>query len=99
MFGREVLLELVDDMVLAISYLLVGCRYLIYFLGSFSYRSKVIVKGIRNITGIGYSITVLSLSLQSTVGALKAIVLREVRDLIPFHVFLTLFQCVSKYLL
>ena len=83
-------------MVLAISYLLVGCRYLICFLGSFSYRSKVIVKGIRNITGIGYSI---SLSLQSTVGALKAIVLREVRDLIPFHVFLTLFQCVSKYLL
>ena len=59
LFGREVLLELVDDMVLTISYLLVGCRYLICFLGSFSYRSKVILKGIKNITGTGYSSTII----------------------------------------
>ena len=39
------------------------------------------------------------LSRGSTVGALEATVLREIRDLTPFHVFLILFQFFSKNLL
>ena len=42
---------------------------------------------------------VLPLSRESTVGALEVTVLREIRDLISFHVFLILFQFVSKYFL
>ena len=38
------------------------------------------------------------LSRESTVGTLDATVFREIRDLIPFHVFLILFQFLSKYL-
>ena len=38
------------------------------------------------------------LSRESMVGTWDAIVFREIRDLIPFHVFLILFQLLSKYL-
>ena len=38
------------------------------------------------------------LSRESTVGTWDATVFREIRDLIPFHVFLVLFQFLSKYL-
>ena len=56
--------------------------------GSFSNRSKVIVKDVSNIIVIGYSIT---LSRESAICRLKATVLRKIRDLIPFHEFLMLF--------
>ena len=38
------------------------------------------------------------LSMESTIGILDATVFREIRDLIVFHVFLILFQLLSKYL-
>ena len=38
------------------------------------------------------------LSRESTVGTLDATVFREIGDLIPFHVFLILFQFISKHL-
>ena len=53
---------------------------------SFSYRGTVIIKGVSNIIGIGYSITIIKR--ESTVGILDATVFREMRDLILFHVFL-----------
>ena len=56
-------------------------------------RSKVIVKGVSIIIGIGI---VFPLSWESTVGAPEATFLREIRDLIPIHVFLILFQFVSN---
>ena len=37
------------------------------------------------------------LSRESMVGTWNATVFREIRDLIPFHVFLILFQFLSKY--
>ena len=61
---------------------------------SLSYRGKVIIKGVSNIIGIGYSTT----NINSTVGILDATVFREIKNLIPFHVFLILFQFLSKYL-
>ena len=38
------------------------------------------------------------LSRESTVGRLDATVFRKIRDLFLFHVFLILFQFLSKYL-
>ena len=74
-FAPEALLQLRDDMMLAISSLSVGCRNIALslsfeslkntyvnifcFFCSFSYRDKVIIKGISNITGIGYGITII----------------------------------------
>ena len=71
----EALLELREDMTLAISSLSVGCRDIllvsferflkelaferIAFFCSFRYRGKLIIKGIHNIIGIGYSITII----------------------------------------
>ena len=43
------------------------CIFFFVF-GSFSYRSKVIVKGVSSIIGIGYSIAIITR--ESTVGAL-----------------------------
>ena len=43
-------------------------------------------------------VLVLPISKESTVGALEATVLGEIRDVIPFNVFLILLQFVSKYL-
>ena len=43
------------------------------------------------------SVMVLPLSRESTVGTLDATVFREITDLIIFHVFLILFQLLSKY--
>ena len=51
---------------------------------SFSYRGKVLA------ISLGL-VTVSPFSRDSTVGTLDALVFREIRDLIPFHVFLTLF--------
>ena len=51
------------------------------FFCSFSYRSKVIIKGASNIIGVGYGIT-----RESTVGKLDATVFRETRDLMAFYV-------------
>ena len=51
------------------------------FFCSFSYRSKVIIKGASNIIGVGYGIT-----RESTVGTLDATVFRETRDLMAFYV-------------
>ena len=65
------------------------------FFRSFNYRGKVIIKGVSNIKGIGI---VSPLSRNSMVGTVDAIVFREIRDLIPFHEFLILFQFLSKYL-
>ena len=61
------------------------------FFCSFSYRGKVIIKGVSNIIEIGYSITLIK-SRESAVGILDATFFREMKDLIPFHVFLILFQ-------
>ena len=58
----------------------------ICFFCIFSYRGKVIIKGICNIIR------------KSTVGTWDATVFWEIRDLIPFYVFLILFQLLSKYL-
>ena len=69
--------------------------YVVIFFCSFSYRGKVIIQSVSNIVGIAYSITVIK---DITVGTLDAAVLREIRDLIPFYVFLILFQFLSKYL-
>ena len=38
------------------------------------------------------------LSRESTVGIMDATVFREIRDLIPFHMFLILFQFLAKYM-
>ena len=76
LFGPEALLGLREDMMLAISYLSVGCRNIVLLLQferksekclceyfmlfcSFSYKDKAIFKGIHNIIGIGYSITLI----------------------------------------
>ena len=66
------------------------------FFHSFSYRGKVIIQDIHNIIGIGYSITIIKG--EYGVGTWDATVFREIRDLIPFHVFLILFEFLSKYL-
>ena len=94
------------------------------FFLSFSYRGKVIIKGIHNI-GIGYDITIIKgeygrymgcYSFERNkwfdsfpcflniiwisfkiLGTWDATVFREIRDLIPFHVFLILFEFLSKY--
>ena len=66
------------------------------FFCSFSYRGKIIIKGVSNIIGIGYSITIIKG--QYSWSTLDATGFREIRDLIPFHVFLILFQFLSKYL-
>ena len=74
------------------------------FFCSFSHRGKEIIKGVSNIIGIGYSITIIERERErerereSTVGILDATVFREMRDLIPFHVFLMLLHFFSKYL-
>ena len=52
--------------------------------GSFSYRSKVIIKGVIR------TVIVSLLSWESTVGTLEATVFRKVRDLIPYLVLLIL---------
>ena len=96
---------------LAISSLSVGCRnivlsvsfeslenvykYILCFFCSFSYRGKVIIKGVCNIIGIGYSITIIKR--ESTVSILDATNFREMRNLIPFHVFLIFFQFFLKF--
>ena len=54
-------------------------------------RGKVIIKGICNIW-ICYSITIIKGEYST-----DATVFREIKDLIPFHVFL-IFQFLSKYL-
>ena len=77
LFGPEALLELREDMMLAISSLSVVCRNIVYdyfhlkdslknvyvnilcFFCSFSYRGKVIIKGVSNTIGIDYSITII----------------------------------------
>ena len=64
--------KLRDYVILAISSLSVGCRNIVpslsfeRFMGVFyaflyrlSYRDKVIIKGVSNIIGIGYSITII----------------------------------------
>ena len=62
------------------------------FFASFSYRSRVIVKGVSIIIGISY-ITII------TGEGSWCTDLIEIRDLIPLHVFLMLFQFVLKHLL
>ena len=57
---------------------------------------SVIIKGVRSMIWIGYCIT---LPRESRIDIMDATVLREIRDLIPFHVFLILFQFLPKYLL
>ena len=98
---------------LAISSLAVGCRSIVLLLSferypekclreyfiyacfcSISYRGKVIIKGVSNIIGIGYSI---SIFMGHYIDTLDALVFREIRNLIPLHVFLILFQFLSKY--
>ena len=64
------------------------------FFHSFSYRGKVIIK---DICISQRSIIVSPLSRDSTVGTRDAVVFRLISDLIPFHVFLILFQFLSKY--
>ena len=73
LFRPEALLELREDMMLAISSLSVGCRnyvllvsferclyeYFMLICRSFSYRGKVFIKGIRNIIEIACSITII----------------------------------------
>ena len=66
---------------------------------SFGYRGKVIIKCVSNIVGNGYNIESDHYQeRKSRVGMLDATVFREMRDLIPFRMFLTLFQFFSKYL-
>ena len=60
------------------------------FLRSFNYRCKVVITTVGNIIGIGYGNTIIK-------GTLKAKVFRDIRNLIPFHVFLISPQFVSKY--
>ena len=66
------------------------------FFFSFCYIEKLIVKDVSNIIGISYSIAIIKRERErereSTVCILDARVFREMRDLIPFHVFL-----ISKY--
>ena len=66
-----------------------------FFFGSFTYRSKMIIKGVSDIIRIIAS----PLSKESTGGKLDATSFREITDLIPFHVFFILCQLLSKYLL
>ena len=62
LFGLEALLELRENMVLAISSLSVGCTNillpLVSFFCTFSYSGKVIIKGVNNAIEISYSITI-----------------------------------------
>ena len=63
LFGPETLLELRENKMLVISFLSEGCRNIVLLLSferfSFSYRGKVIIKGVSNIISIGYSITII----------------------------------------
>ena len=74
--------------------------YIFCFFCSFSYRGKVITKGVSNIIGTGYSITIIKREREreSTVGILDATVIREMRDLIPFHVSRYLFPFCQGHL-
>ena len=63
------------------------------FVRSFSYRGKVIIKGASNILRSGYSIIIkmpflIPLLGRNAVDALDATDFKEMKDLIPFHVFL-----------
>ena len=58
---------------------------------------QVITKGVSKIVEIGYIITIIKREYVN--GTLEATVFREIRDFITFHVFLILYQFVSKYLL
>ena len=95
---------------LAISSLSLGCKIIalvsfdslknvyvniLCFFCSFSCRGRVIIKDIYNIIGIGYSIIIIKRQDNST---WDATAFREIRDLIPSHMFLILFQFLSKYL-
>ena len=64
------------------------------FFAFFSYRCKVIVKGVSNIIGIGYSITMIK---GDTVGTPEATVFREIKNLIPFPCVLDI-RLESKFL-
>ena len=55
-----------------------------FFFPSFSYRGKVIIKGIHNIIGIGYSVTIIKGEYGRYMGCYS---FKEISDLIPFHVF------------
>ena len=60
---------------------------------------QISLKYLLRVLAISYGLVMVSpLSRESTVSTLDAIVFREIRDLIPFHVFLILFQFLSKYL-
>ena len=95
---------------LAISSLSVGCKNIVLslsferclylcifyaFLCSFGYRDKVIIKGVSNTIRIGYSITIIKR--ENTVGILDATVFREIKDVIPFHVFLIFSHFFQNY--
>ena len=75
----------------AISSLLLGRAniVLLHSFLSFSYRSKVIVEVVSNIIKL---VIVLILSWENTISALEATALKEIKDLVPFHVLLILFQ-------
>ena len=66
LFRPEALLELREDMMLAISS---SCRIIVLSHSFLRYRSNVIVKGVSNTIRIGYSITII---MESTVCALEA---------------------------
>ena len=61
------------------------------FFRSFSYRDKVIIKGICNNIGTGYSMTIIKGEHGRYTGC-YGLVFREIRDLIPFHVSLKIIQ-------
>ena len=63
--------------------------------GSFNYSGKVIVKGVSNIIGIAYSITIIKEQYSWYIGYYS---FKRNKGLIPFHVFLILFQFITKYL-
>ena len=62
--------------------------------------SAIKTKELLKVLATSYGLVIVSpLSRECTVGTLDATVFREIRDLIPFHIFLILFQLLSKYLL
>ena len=75
----------------AISSLLLGRTniVLLHSFLSFSYRSKVIAEVVSNIIKL---VIVLTLSWENTISALEVTALKEIKDLVPFHVLLILFQ-------